>query len=180
MRAAEVYLVHTGQHYDADMSDIFFASMNSGFVPPITGWPLVPVRIEQTARLMTALEPIIAELRPDGVAVVGDVTSTLAAALVTAKSPALLGDVEAGLRSGDWTMPEEVNRVVTDRVSDYLFAPSSDAVENLRAEGLAPERIHLVGNVMIDTLLANVGRARRSLEARTAVSGLRVSAEVIP
>ena len=94
--------------------------------------------------------------------VVGDVNSTMACALVTAKSGALLAHVEAGLRSRDWTMPEEVNRVVTDRISDYLFVPSADAVTNLRDEGCRDDQIHLVGNVMVDTLLANLDRALAS------------------
>jgi UDP-N-acetylglucosamine 2-epimerase (non-hydrolysing) len=111
---------------------------------------------------MTALDPVMTEVQPDVVVVVGDVNSTMAAALVAAKSPARLAHVEAGLRSGDWSMPEEINRVVTDSVSDDLFAPSPDAVENLVAEGHPRSRVHLVGNVMIDTLLANVERARRS------------------
>jgi UDP-N-acetylglucosamine 2-epimerase (non-hydrolysing) len=110
---------------------------------------------------MIALDPVMAEVEPDVVVVVGDVNSTMAAALVAAKSPARLAHVEAGLRSGDWTMPEEVNRLVTDSVSDDLLAPSADAVDNLVSEGHPRRRIHLVGNVMIDTLFANVGRARR-------------------
>ncbi|HVB45036.1 MAG TPA: UDP-N-acetylglucosamine 2-epimerase (non-hydrolyzing) [Streptosporangiaceae bacterium] len=116
----------------------------------------------QTSRVMTAFEPLAERLRPDVVLVAGDVNSTLACAIVTAKSGALLGHIEAGLRSRDWSMPEEVNRVVTDRVSDYLFAPSPDAAANLRAEGFRADQIHLVGNVMVDTLLANVDRARGS------------------
>ena len=107
---------------------------------------------------MTAFEPLAEQLQPDVTIVVGDVNSTMACALVTAKSGALLAHVEAGLRSRDWTMPEEVNRVVTDRVSDYLFAPSADAAANLRAEGYREDQIHLVGNVMVDTRLANRGR----------------------
>ena len=113
----------------------------------------------QTARTMTAFEPVVAQVAPDIVVVVGDVNSTMACALVTAKSGALLAHVEAGLRSRDWSMPEEVNRVVTDRVSDYLFAPSPEAVANLEAEGYRNDQIHLAGNVMVDTLLANLGRA---------------------
>ncbi len=108
---------------------------------------------------MLAFEPVVTSVRPDVVIVVGDVNSTLACSLVAAKSGGLLGHVEAGLRSGDWSMPEEINRVVTDRVSDYLFAPSQDAVANLRAEGCGDDT-HLVGNVMVDTLLANLDRAR--------------------
>ncbi len=108
---------------------------------------------------MTAFEPLVGRLRPDVIAVVGDVTSTMACALVGAKSGSLVAHVEAGLRSRDWTMPEEVNRVVTDRVSDLLLAPSPDAVDNLRAEGYPPDHVHLVGNVMVDTLLSNLSRA---------------------
>ena len=113
----------------------------------------------QASRVMTAFEPLAAELRPDVVVVVGDVNSTMACALVAAKSGAMLAHVEAGLRSRDWSMPEEVNRVVIDRVSDYLFAPSPDAVANLRAEGYRDDQVYLVGNVMADTLLANLDRA---------------------
>src|SRR3989442_2520578 len=101
---------------------------------------------------MQRLEPILTELRPDLVLVYGDVNSTLAAALVAAKLGRRVGHVEAGLRSGDWTMPEEINRVVTDRLSDLLFIPSRDAGGNLLAEGMLSERINFVGNVMIDSL----------------------------
>lgn len=158
-RGVEVALVHTGQHYDAAMSNVFFEDL--GLRAP-DRWLGVGsgTHAEQTARTMSALDPMLAELQPDVVVVVGDVNSTMAAALVAAKSPARLAHVEAGLRSRDWTMPEEVNRLVTDSVSDDLLAPSPDAVDNLRAEGHAQERIHLVGNVMIDTLFANLGRAR--------------------
>jgi UDP-N-acetylglucosamine 2-epimerase (non-hydrolysing) len=155
---AEVILVHTGQHYDAAMSDIFFADLGirkpDHFLGAGSG-----SHAEQTSRVMTAFEPLLEDLRADEVVVVGDVNSTMACALVTAKFGALLAHVEAGLRSRDWTMPEEVNRVVTDRVSDYLFAPSADAVSNLRAEGYRDDQVHLVGNVMVDTLLANLDRA---------------------
>jgi UDP-N-acetylglucosamine 2-epimerase (non-hydrolysing) len=116
---------------------------------------------EQTSRVLLAFEPLLDRLHPDVVVVVGDVNSTLAAALVAAKACRPLAHVEAGLRSGDPTMPEEVNRVLTDRISDYLFAPSVDAGDNLLAEGTPPERVHVVGNVMIDTLRANLDRARR-------------------
>jgi UDP-N-acetylglucosamine 2-epimerase (non-hydrolysing) len=157
-RGAEVVLVHTGQHYDAAMNDVFFTDL--GIRPPdhFLGAGSGS-HAAQSARVMTAFEPLVAELGPDVVVVVGDVNSSMACALVTAKSGALLAHVEAGLRSRDWTMPEEVNRVVTDRVSDYLFAPSQDGVTNLRAEGYRHDQIHLVGNVMVDTLLANVDRA---------------------
>ena len=159
-RSAEVLLVHTGQHYDRSMSTVFFDEL--GLRAP-DRWLDVGsgTHAEQTAGIMTALEPVIDDVRPDVVVVVGDVNSTMAAALVAAKSPARLAHVEAGLRSRDWTMPEEVNRLVTDTVSDDLLAPSQDAVDNLLAEGHAPERIYLVGNVMIDTLLANLERAKK-------------------
>jgi UDP-N-acetylglucosamine 2-epimerase (non-hydrolysing) len=149
------------------MSDVFFAELDirrpDHFLGAGSGSHAV-----QTCRVMTAFEPLAAELAADVVVVVGDVNSTLACALVTAKLGVPLAHVEAGLRSGDRSMPEEINRVVTDRVSDYLFAPSADAVANLRAEGYREEQIHLVGNVMVDTLLANVGRA----SARATLAGL--------
>ncbi len=165
-RGAEVILVHTGQHYDATMNDVFFSDLcirsPDHFLGAGSG-----SHANQTSRVMTAFEPLAEQLRPDVVVVVGDVNSTLACALVTAKSGALLAHVEAGLRSRDWTMPEEVNRVVTDRVSDYHFVPSQDAVSNLRAEGYREDQIHLVGNVMVDTLLTNLDRAlKRDVMAR--------------
>ena len=160
-RGADVVLVHTGQHYDHGMSDVFFDELDLrrpdhhlGIGSGSHG--------EQTGRIMAAFEPLVEKLEPDVVLVVGDVNSTLACALVAAKHGALVAHVEAGLRSRDWAMPEEVNRVVTDRVSDYLFAPSADAVENLTREGYRPDQVHLVGNVMVDTLLANRDRAARS------------------
>jgi UDP-N-acetylglucosamine 2-epimerase (non-hydrolysing) len=161
---AEVVLVHTGQHYDVQMSDAFFRDLSL----PAPDYHLgvgSGSHAVQTARVMEAFEPVLLEARPDWVVVVGDVNSTLACALVTAKlkaeTGARLAHVEAGLRSRDWRMPEEVNRVVADRVSDLLLAPSADAVENLVAEGIARDRIALVGNVMIDTLLSELVPARR-------------------
>jgi UDP-N-acetylglucosamine 2-epimerase (non-hydrolysing) len=166
-RGAEVVLVHTEQHYDAAMSDVFFTDLGirkpDYFLGARSG-----THATQTSNVMTAFEPLIEQVRPDVVVVVGDVNSTMACAIVTAKSGALLAHVEAGLRSRDWAMPEEVNRVVTDRVSDYLFAPSGDAVVNLTAEGYRDDQIHLVGNVMVDTLLANLDRAL----ARQTATGL--------
>jgi UDP-N-acetylglucosamine 2-epimerase (non-hydrolysing) len=158
-RGVEVELVHTGQHYDPLMNEVFFEDL--GLPRPDHSLGVGSgSHAEQTAKVMLGLEPLLAEMRPDVVIVVGDVNSTAAAALVTAKSGVLLAHVEAGLRSRDWRMPEEVNRVVTDRLSDYLLAPSPDAVENLRAEGFRADQIHLVGNVMVDTLLSCVERAR--------------------
>src|SRR5215468_6870412 len=160
-RGAEVVLVHTGQHYDATMNDVFFSDL--GIRPPDHYLQVGSgSHATQTGKVMAAFEPLVGELGPDVVVVVGDVNSTLGCALVTAKSGALLAHVEAGLRSRDWSMPEEVNRIVADRVSDYLFAPSADAVANLRAEGYRDDQMHLVGNVMVDTLLANLDRARGS------------------
>lgn len=155
---AEVILVHTGQHYDAALNDVFFTDLGIRRPDHYLGAGSGS-HATQTSRVMTSFEPLIELVRPDLVVVVGDVNSTLACALVTAKSGALLAHVEAGLRSRDWSMPEEVNRVVTDRVSDYLLAPSADAAGNLRAEGYRDDQIHLVGNVMVDTLLANLDRA---------------------
>ncbi|MGH9179943.1 MAG: non-hydrolyzing UDP-N-acetylglucosamine 2-epimerase [Acidimicrobiales bacterium] len=158
-RGADVCLVHTGQHYDTSMSDVFFEGLDLRAPDRWLGAGS-GTHAEQTAKVMTAFEPVVADVRPEVVIVVGDVNSTMACALVAAKAGPLVAHVEAGLRSRDWTMPEEVNRVVTDRVSDYLLAPSPDAVANLRAEGCRPDQVHLVGNVMIDTLLANLDRAR--------------------
>jgi UDP-N-acetylglucosamine 2-epimerase (non-hydrolysing) len=157
-RGAEVILVHTGQHYDAAMNDVFFTDLGIRR-PDYHLGAGSGSHATQTSRVMTAFEPLAEQLRPDVVIVVGDVNSTMACALVTAKSGALLAHVEAGLRSRDWMMPEEVNRVVTDRLSDFLFAPSADAVTNLRDEGYREDQIYLVGNVMVDTLLANLDRA---------------------
>jgi UDP-N-acetylglucosamine 2-epimerase (non-hydrolysing) len=154
----DVLLLHTGQHYDAAMSDTFFDELGLR-APDVHLGVGSGSHAEQTARIMTAFEPVAIDQHPDVVVVVGDVNSTMACAIVAAKAGALVAHVEAGLRSRDWSMPEEVNRVVTDRVSDYLLAPSPDAVANLRAEGYRDDQIHLVGNVMIDTLFANVDRA---------------------
>ena len=158
-RGADVVLVHTGQHYDNAMNDVFFDELGirapDHFLGVGSGG-----HAAQTGRVMTAFEPLVEKLKPDVVVVVGDVNSSMACALVAAKAGPLVAHVEAGLRSRDWGMPEEVNRVVTDRVSDYLLAPSPDAVDNLRAEGYRTEQVHLVGNVMIDTLLANLERAQ--------------------
>lgn len=160
-RGVEVVLVHTGQHYDTSMNEVFFRDLGIRTPDRHLGAGSGS-HAQQTGRVMAAFEPLLEELAPDAVVVVGDINSTLACALVTAKAGPLLAHVEAGLRSRDWTMPEEVNRVATDRVSDYLLAPSPDAAANLRAEGYREDQIHVVGNVMIDTLLANLDRARES------------------
>ena len=157
---AETILVHTGQHYDPAMSEVFFEEL--GIRPPDHHLEVGSAsHAVQTARVMERFEPLVAQAEPDVVVVVGDVNSTMACALVTAKLPPAVAHVEAGLRSRDWSMPEEINRVVTDRVSDHLLAPSPDAVANLLAEGADPDTVHLVGNVMVDTLLANLDRAKQ-------------------
>lgn len=156
-------LVHTGQHYDAVMSDAFFSDLEL----PMPDFHLgvgSGSHAVQTARVMEAFEPVLLSVRPDWVVVVGDVNSTLACALVAVKLKEQVGcriaHVEAGLRSGDWRMPEEVNRVLTDRISDLLLTPSRDAHPNLAAEGIPSERVVFVGNVMIDTLLALRSKAQ--------------------
>ena len=157
-RGHEAHLIHTGQHYDAAMSDVFFDDL--GLRKPDLHLNVGSgSHAEQTSKVMVAFEEYVNREQPDWTVVVGDVNSTLACALVGAKADCQVAHVEAGLRSRDWSMPEEVNRVVTDRVSDLLLAPSPDGVENLLAEGVHPSSIELVGNVMIDTLLANVDRA---------------------
>jgi UDP-N-acetylglucosamine 2-epimerase (non-hydrolysing) len=157
--AVQHVVVHTGQHYDPEMSEAFF----HGLSLPRPDFNLEVgsgTHAQQTAAIMQRFEPVCSEVRPDVVLVYGDVNSTLAAALTTAKLGIRLGHVEAGLRSRDWSMPEEINRVVTDRVSDLLFAPSRDAVQNLCGEGIAADRIHFVGNIMIDSLVSLLPAAR--------------------
>jgi len=157
----EALLVHTGQHYDVNMSDLFFRQL--GIPEPDLNLGVGSgSHAEQTAQIMTAFEPVMLEQRPDAVLVVGDVNSTIACGLVAVKLGARLVHVEAGLRSFDREMPEEINRVLTDSISDLLFCTEPSGVENLRREGVAGEKIHLVGNVMIDTLLRHRERAERS------------------
>jgi UDP-N-acetylglucosamine 2-epimerase (non-hydrolysing) len=150
-------LIHTGQHYDERMSDVFFRQLGLP-KPDIDLGVGSDTHARQTAAIMTGLEELFTIRKPALVVVYGDVNSTLAAALVAAKQQIPLAHVEAGLRSFDLSMPEEVNRLVTDRLSDLLFATSSDAVAHLGNEGVDPAKIHLVGNPMIDTLLANLDR----------------------
>jgi UDP-N-acetylglucosamine 2-epimerase (non-hydrolysing) len=152
-------LVHTGQHYDAGMSDIFFRQL--GMPAPDVQLGIGPgTQGAQTGRMMAALETVVNERRPELVVVVGDVNSTLAAALVAAKAGVPVAHVEAGLRSFDRRMPEEINRIVTDALATYLFATEEDGVANLRREGIEDDRIFLVGNVMIDTLMALLPQIR--------------------
>jgi UDP-N-acetylglucosamine 2-epimerase (non-hydrolysing) len=157
----EPLIVHTGQHYDHKMSTLFFDHL---------GLPKPDVYLgvgsgghgEQTGRIMIAFERTVRELSPDLVVVVGDVNSTIACGLVAVKLGVRLAHVEAGLRSFDRTMPEEVNRVLTDQISDYLFTTERLAHENLRREGIAEERVFFVGNVMIDSLLKHREKAAAS------------------
>jgi len=153
-----VRLIHTGQHYDFEMDQAIFEEL--GISPPDLRLKLEPAPGPETvARMLSALAAAFAAKRPDLVVVVGDVHSTLAAALAASLSTIKLAHVEAGLRSFDRDMPEELNRLVVDRLADLLFVTEASGVENLRAEGSATQVIELVGNVMIDTLFASRDRA---------------------
>jgi UDP-N-acetylglucosamine 2-epimerase (non-hydrolysing) len=154
-------IVHTGQHYDPAMSDAFLHDLDLPQPDVFLGVGSASHAV-QTAAVMERFEPVVLREKPDWVVVVGDVNSTLACALVCVKLGVKVAHVEAGLRSRDRTMPEEINRVLTDQIADLLFTPSADADENLLAEGIASERIRLVGNVMIDSLYKHLERARQS------------------
>ncbi|HEX8723712.1 MAG TPA: UDP-N-acetylglucosamine 2-epimerase (non-hydrolyzing) [Pyrinomonadaceae bacterium] len=164
-------VVHTGQHYDARMSDDFFRDL--GLPDPEVHLGVGSAsHAQQTAAVMQRFEPVVLEHRPDWVLVVGDVNSTLACALVCSKLGVPVAHVEAGLRSRDRAMPEEINRLLTDQISDLLLTPSEDGDRNLLAEGVPPERIRFVGNVMIDSLLKHVHLAAASdVRARLGVEG---------
>jgi len=176
-RGVEQFLVHTGQHYDAAMSAVFFDELDL---------PRPDVDLEvgsgshawQTAEVMKRIEPVILERRADALLVYGDVNSTVAAAMVACKLGVPVAHVEAGLRSFDRTMPEEINRAITDQISDLLLTHSPEAADNLAREGVDASRVHLVGNVMIDTLVRLLPRARAGhvLETR----GLRTDGAVSP
>jgi UDP-N-acetylglucosamine 2-epimerase (non-hydrolysing) len=158
----DYFLVHTGQHYDNEMSESFFEQLNLP-CPDIHLGVGSGTHAEQTAKIMIAFEKVCFRLRPDLVVVVGDVNSTMACAVVAAKLCIPVAHVEAGLRSFDRTMPEEINRVITDQISDLLFTTSADANQNLIREGIPEEKIYLVGNVMIDTLKKHLGAAKKSM-----------------
>jgi UDP-N-acetylglucosamine 2-epimerase (non-hydrolysing) len=152
-------LVHTGQHYDDEMSGVFFEEF--GLPAPDRNLAVGSgTHAVQTAEVMLRLEPVMDEVRPDWVVVVGDVNSTVAAALVAVKKGIRVAHVEAGLRSFDRTMPEEINRLLTDQVADLLLTPSRDGDRNLEREGVDPAKIRFVGNIMIDTLVTLLPRAR--------------------
>lgn len=161
-------LIHTGQHYDVAMNEVFFEEL--GIPHPDINLEIGSgTGTEQTARVMLGLESVLVAQRPDVLLVVGDVNSTVAAALVASKHLIPVAHVEAGLRSNDRTMPEEINRLVTDRLSDMLFTTESSAIATLMREGVEPERISFVGNVMIDTLVSCLERA---VPARETIDGL--------
>jgi UDP-N-acetylglucosamine 2-epimerase (non-hydrolysing) len=156
------FLVHTGQHYDYNMSKAFFEDLELP-EPDIHLGIGAGTHAEQTGKTMIEFEKVLLKEKPNLVVVVGDVNSTLAAALAAVKLQIPVAHVEAGLRSYDMTMPEEVNRVLTDHISDYLFTPSQDADENLKREGVPKAKIHLVGNIMVDCLLASQEKAKHRL-----------------
>ena len=183
-RGVEQLVIHTGQHYDTTMSDIFFRELDLP-EPDLNLGVGSGSQAGQTAALLTALESAILDLDPALTVVYGDINSTLATALVASKLHLPTAHVEAGLRSFDMTMPEEVNRRVTDILADLLFVTSPEAIDNLRNEGVAAERIHFVGNPMIDTLVVNLDRfdvaaARRAydLDGPYAVATLHRPANV--
>ena len=155
----KIQFVHTGQHFDDNMSDSFFRDLHMRD-PDVHLGVSVAGAVEQIAQILLRLESVIQRNRPDWMVVVGDVTSTLAAALAANKLGIPLAHVEAGLRSFDWSMPEEINRRITDMLSDVLFTTCREAEVNLLHEGIPGERIHFVGNVMVDTLLRNLEQAK--------------------
>lgn len=174
MKAAPVYLalsalsdvqqtiVHTGQHYDANMSDVFFQQLNIP-APDINLQVGSGSHAQQTAEIISRFEGVAVECKPDLVLVYGDVNSTVAAALVCAKLHVKVAHIEAGLRSFDRTMPEEINRLITDQLAGILFTTSEDADRNLAHEGIPASKIHMVGNVMIDTLVRMLPYAKKSI-----------------
>jgi UDP-N-acetylglucosamine 2-epimerase (non-hydrolysing) len=165
-------LVHTGQHYDARMSQDFFEQL--GIPPPDVNLEVGSgSQAEQTAAIMIRYEKLLTQQRADLCLVVGDVTSTMACSIVAQKLGVRVAHVEGGIRSGDWTMPEEINRMVTDAITNWFFTTSDTANRNLRQAGVLDERIFFVGNTMIDTLLANMDRLRRPTfwDAQGLVSG---------
>jgi len=160
--AVEQKIVHTGQHYDPNMSDVFFQQLSIP-APDINLQVGSGSHAQQTAEIISRFESVVLKEKPDLVLVYGDVNSTVAAALVCAKLGVKIGHVEAGLRSFDRTMPEEINRLVTDQLADILFTPSVDGDQNLAREGVDASKIHMVGNVMIDTLIRMLPEATRQL-----------------
>ena len=157
----ETKLIHTGQHYDRNLSELFFEQLQMP-KPDIYLGVGSGTHASQTARIMVEIERSFTDIRPDLVVVFGDVNSTMAAAIVAAKMCIKIAHIEAGLRSFDNTMPEEINRIVTDRLSDYLFVTEQSGLENLKNEGVPEEKIYFTGNIMIDSLVSNLERAQNS------------------
>jgi UDP-N-acetylglucosamine 2-epimerase (non-hydrolysing) len=157
----DAILVHTGQHYDDKMSNLFFSDLDIP-EPDLNLDVGSGSHAVQTAEIMKRFEPVLIDYKPDLVVVVGDVNSTIACGLVTTKLRIKLAHVEAGLRSFDRSMPEEINRILTDAISDLLFCTEQAGVDNLLAEGVAGDKIHMVGHVMIDTLLSHLEKAQQS------------------
>jgi UDP-N-acetylglucosamine 2-epimerase (non-hydrolysing) len=153
-------LIHTGQHYDRNMSDSFFEQLNIP-EPDVNLGAGGGTQAEQTAAIMVGYEKLLLEKKPDVCLVVGDVTSTMACAIAAQKLHVKVAHVEGGIRSGDWTMPEEINRLVTDSITNWFFTTSEVANSNLRQSGVSDDRIFFVGNTMIDTLLKNMSRLSR-------------------
>lgn len=154
-------LVHTGQHYDRQMSELFFEELQIP-APDVNLGVGSGSHAAQTAEVMKRIEPVLIEERPDATLVVGDVNSTLACALTSVKLGIPVAHVEAGLRSGDRSMPEEINRIMTDAISEWLFVSERSGIENLKLEGISEKRVFFVGNTMIDTLLSCRDRSNRS------------------
>ena len=166
--AVPAVLLHTGQHYDAEMNDAFFEDLGIP-QPDINLGVGSGTHAQQTAEIMLKVEPVLDAHAPAAILVVGDVNSTIACALVAAKKGIPVIHVEAGLRSRDRSMPEEINRVLTDQISDLLFTTERTALDNLTQEGIDPARVHFVGNVMIDTLYYNLQRAKPATETLAAL-----------
>ena len=156
-------LVHTGQHYDANMSDVFFADLEMPKPDTFLGTG-GGTHAEQTAKVMLEMEALIRDEKPDLLLVAGDVNSTLASALVAAKAQVRLGHIESGLRSFDRAMPEEINRIVADEFSEFCFVTESSGVTNLHNEGIADDRIHYVGNTMIDSVVKYRDAAKKRFD----------------
>ena len=161
-RALDYFVLHTGQHYSHQMDSIFFEQLEL----PAARYNLdvgSASHAEQTGRIMAGVEKVLMDERPDVVLVQGDTNTVLAGALAASKLHIKVGHVEAGLRSYDRTMPEEINRVVADHISDYLFAPTENSRENLRKEGIADEKIHVTGNTIVDSVYQNLEIAKRKV-----------------
>ncbi len=156
----EFRLIHTGQHYDKAMSESFFQQLNIP-EPHLNLGAGGGTQAEQTAAIMIGYEKAVKVRKPELCIVVGDVTSTMACAIVAKKEWIKVAHVEGGIRSGDMTMPEEINRIVTDSITDYFFTTSAKANDNLKAQGVRDQQVFFVGNTMIDSLLANVTRLQR-------------------